>query len=393
MKKSISIIGGGPSAIFCAAFLDSNKFDITIYEKNKSLGRKFLVAGKGGFNLSHAEKTENFILKYTPHQFLSDSIENFSNSDLQCFLNTLNIPTYIGSSNRVYPEKEIKPIEVLNALLRFLNSKDMTLKTEYSWDGFDKFNNLIFNKDILIKSDYTIFALGGGSWKVTGSNSEWLDYFNKKNINTTPFYPSNCAYKIIWDKEILNNHIGKPFKNISLTCNNKTVKGEVVITKFGLEGNAIYALSPEIREHLNKGETANVFLDLKPMLSLNEIHNKLINNSVKKISERLKSEIKLSSIQIAVLKSNSTKEEFNNFEKLATLIKNLPLRITDSASLDEAISTVGGIDLSEIDSNFELKKLPNHFCIGEMLNYDAPTGGYLLQSCFSMGVAVARKIN
>ncbi|QOD59755.1 TIGR03862 family flavoprotein [Polaribacter haliotis] len=393
MKKKVSIIGGGSSALFVASFLDTKKFDVTIYEKNKTLGRKFLVAGKGGFNLTHSENITDFIERYTPSEFLKKALLNFDNNHFKDWLEEIGIETYIGSSKRIYPEKGIKPIEVLNAIISTLEKKNVAIKYNHTWLGFNAENELLFNKNQIVNSDYTIFALGGGSWKVTGSDGTWLDVFRNKGVSTTPFQVSNCAFGINWNSEFIKNFEGNPLKNIAITCDNKKQKGEAVITKFGLEGNAIYGLSPQIREALESNKKAQIYIDLKPTFTLDILTQKVKQSTYKNTTQVLKKELKLSEVQIGLLKNYLTKEAFLNEDLLIKNIKNFPLEITETANLDEAISTVGGISLNAVDHNFELKNLQNHFCIGEMLDWDAPTGGYLLQACASMGVLLAKNLN
>jgi uncharacterized flavoprotein (TIGR03862 family) len=390
MKKVVSIIGGGPAAMLLAAHLNTNLFDVTIYEKNKALGRKFLVAGKGGFNLTHSENLPEFIARYTPTDFLKEAITSFSNNDLRTWLNGLNLPTFVGSSKRIYPKEGIKPIEVLNAILDLIHQKDIQIKTQQNWLGWNNQEELIFESGLALTSDITIFSVGGGSWKKTGSAGEWTTYFENKNIETVPFEASNCAFKIDWNSDFLAKNEGKPLKNIEIHCKKHSKKGETIFTTFGIEGGAIYALSPQIREQLQQKNKATITIDLKPSLNLEEIIDKLHPG---KITQQLSNTIKLEQPKIDLLKSYLTKEEFIDLKILAQFIKNFPLEISGVSPVDEAISTVGGIALSEVDQNFELLKMPNNFTIGEMLNYDAPTGGYLLQSCFSMGVFLANHLN
>ena len=296
MKKSISIIGGGPAALMIASQLDENKFDVTIYERNPALGRKFLVAGDGGFNLTHSEEIELFISRYTPSSFFEKIISEFSNTDLRNWFASIGIETLIGSSKRVFPINGIKPIDVLNALLNDLKKKNVSIKTNHKWIGW-KNDNLIFSvtlsgaegqakEEIVVSPDITIFALGGGSWKVTGSDGSWTTYFSEKGIELIPFYSSNCAYEIKWKKEFIALAEGKSLKNIAISCKSKIKKGEVVITKFGLEGGAIYALSPEIRKQLKYDKEAEIVIDLKPHLSYEQIRDKFStrgNRSIKKL--------------------------------------------------------------------------------------------------------------
>ncbi|MBL1278840.1 MAG: NAD(P)-dependent oxidoreductase [Fluviicola sp.] len=392
-KTSIALIGGGASALFFAASIDSSKFSVTIYEKNKTLGRKFLVAGDGGFNLTHSEPTQQMIARYSPNDFLQDALLQFDNNSCREWLSDLGIATFIGSSKRIYPEKGIKPIEVLNAILQKIKENKVEIKYEQTWNGW-KDDKLLFNSSDVVVADIVIFALGGASWKVTGSDGSWLRYFEEKGIETLPFQASNCAYKVDWKSDFIKQFHGEPLKNISATCENKTQKGELVITEFGLEGNAIYALSPEIRRQLNNNKDASLFIDLKPHLSAENLKIKFENasNSSKNRTSILREKIKLSKTQVALLKSILSKDEFLDDAILLQKIKQLPIKITDLAPMDEAISTVGGIVLSEVSESFEIKKLPRYYCIGEMLDYDAPTGGYLLQACYSLARIVAKKI-
>jgi len=392
MKKNVAIIGGGTAGLLLAAFLDTDLYNVTIYEKKASLGRKFLVAGDGGFNLTHSEELTHFKTKYTPVSFLDNALEYFSNIDLRAWLLSIEIPTFVGSSGRVFPEKGIKPIDVLKRIEAFLIAKNVQFEFNKTFTGWNKENELEFNANEIIKSDYTVFALGGSSWKVTGSDGSWLDIFNKKGIDTLSFVASNCAFQIKWNENFIQKHEGKPLKNIAISINNKIQKGEAVITKFGIEGNAIYGLSPEIQAALASQKEVKVYVDFKPTIDLESLINK-INNSKSNSSTTLREVVKLSPTEIELLKLTLTKEEFLDIQTLAKFIKYFPLIIIGSAPIDEAISTSGGIDLNAVDTNFEIKKLKNQFCIGEMLDWNAPTGGYLIQACASMGVYLAGYLN
>ena len=393
MKKSVSIIGGGPAALILAALLDCEKFKVAIYEKNKTLGRKFLVAGKGGFNLTHSEPIGELIARYTPPHFLEKALLDFDNNDFRKWMDSIGIPTYIGSSKRVYPESGIKPIAVLNAILNVLDKQGVAIEYQHTWKGWTNENDIVFNTYTTIKSDYTIFAMGGGSWKVTGSDGTWLDLFERESIPVVPFQSSNCAYRVNWPEDFILEHEGSPLKNIAISCLNKRQKGEAVITRFGLEGNAIYALSPQIREELENHQKATISLDLKPTLRYEDLLEKIRKSTFKKTSETLQKEVKLSPAQIGLLKKYLSKETYLNSELLSQNIKKLSIEITGSALLNDAISTTGGIQLHAVDENFQLKNKKSNYCIGEMLDWDAPTGGYLLQACFSMGMHLARHLN
>lgn len=282
---------------------------------------------------------------------------------------------------------------MLNAIINKIQSNQVKIITNSTWLGWNKSKTLKFQNKSDIKADYTVFSLGGGSWSVTGSNGLWTKNFIDKGIQVYPFSPANCAYKIQWSNEFIKKHEGSPLKNITITCDNETQKGEVVITQFGIEGNAIYGLSPVIQKNLNKKKDSEIYIDFKPTLSREDIIKKIKNSKEKNISSKLKKTLKLSVSQIDLLKSISNKNEYQSKEFISSKIKAYPLLITDTSPLDQAISTSGGIALSEIDENFELKKINNTFCIGEMLDWNAPTGGYLLQACFSMGVYLAKYLN
>lgn len=392
MKKQVAIIGGGTASLFLAAFLNTDIYNVTIFEKKTALGRKFLVAGDGGFNLTHSEELSIFKSRYTPASFLDNALDYFSNTDLRKWLLSIGVPTFVGSSGRVFPEKGIKPNDVLNCIKSHLIKKNVKFEFNKTFTGWDKENTLEFNSKEIIKSDYVVFALGGSSWKVTGSDGSWLNTFHKKGVDTLPFKPSNCAYKINWNEKFIQNNQGKPLKNISISINNKTQKGEAVITKFGIEGNAIYGLSPEIQTILDTKKEVEVSIDFKPTLNLETLIKK-ITHSTANTTRTLKKEIKLSDTVVELLKIILTKDEFLDSQILAKIIKNFPLIIVGSAPIDEAISTSGGINLNAVDSNFELKKIKNNFCIGEMLDWNAPTGGYLIQACASSGVYLAHQLN
>ncbi len=376
--------------------LDEQKFSIHIYEKNAATGRKFLVAGDGGFNLTHSEDVEKFVTRYTPPYFLEKALRTFTNKDLCNWLSTIGIETYTGSSKRIFPKKGIKPIEVLNAFLKKLKTKNTHIHTQHVWLGWEENNALKFfnqGKEIVVTADYVVFALGGASWSVTGSDGHWLNVFEAKGINTISFQASNCGYEVTWPDDFLEKSEGSWLKNISVSCAGHTKKGELVITKRGIEGGAIYALSPQIREQLITNKSADITIDFKPMFSMEDITQKLSGTSGKSVTQLLNKELKLSVVQIDLLKAFVSKEDFIKPERLAVYIKQFPVSVTDTASVDEAISTVGGVCLTEIDRHFQLNKLSRQFVIGEMLNWDAPTGGYLLQACFSMGAHTAFYLN
>ena len=380
-----------------ACELDSQKFEISIYEKNATLGRKFLVAGDGGLNLTHSEKEANFIKRYTPFSFFEKAFSSFSNKDLIIWLKTLGIKTFVGSSGRVFPEQGVKPIEVLTVFLDKIKHNGVQIFTKHSLKNFSLEKGLLFeneNKLQELKSDVVVFCLGGASWPVTGSKGDWASLFKEKKIAVNSFEASNCSFKINWPQALVSKIEGKVLKNISVNCGTKTHLGEIVLTQAGIEGSGIYPLSPEIRAKLNKENSAEIIIDFKPNVSLEKIREKLNSKpSEKNITEQIKKHLNFTNGHIQLLKHFLSKEEYMDIITLSKKIKNFSLIITATGPLEDAISSVGGIDLNEIDDKYQLKKAPNHFAIGEMLDYDAPTGGYLLQSCFSMANYLAHYLN
>ena len=393
-KKRVSIIGGGSAGLFLAAMLDTSKYEIHIYEQKPTLGRKFLVAGKGGFNLTYHEKASEMVCRYKPSTFLATIIKTYGESDFRAWLDSICIPTYEGSSKRVFPEKGIKPVDVLNAIMRQIESNGVQIHTSHTCTSFDS-QRLIFqhkNEQLDVETDIVVWALGGASWSKTGSDGKWMDMFNKNEIKTNYFQASNCAFGVSWEENFIQSYESKPLKNILLKCGEKKHTGELVITKFGLEGNAIYPLSSEIRKQLNESGKATIYLNLKPMWSKDKIFKKLNDNKDKSKTKVLTDFINLSKTSIALLKSLTKKSSFQSNELLSEMIVRLPIEIISTGTIEEAISTVGGVDLSAINTDLALNILPNHYVIGEMLDYDAPTGGYLLQSCWSMAKWVCTRM-
>jgi uncharacterized flavoprotein (TIGR03862 family) len=396
MKKSLAIVGGGSAALMLAASLDPEKFEVTVFEKNAALGRKFLVAGDGGFNLTHSEAVELMAPRYIPQDFIKPFICQFSNQDFRQWLVSIGIPTFVGSSQRVFPEQGIKPIQVLNAILKVLKTKGVILKPNHQWLGWNVAGALRFahkTEEVIVKSDVVVFALGGGSWSKTGTDGTWLPYFAEKGISIQQFEASNCAFKVDWPEAILNSITGKPLKNIQLKVGDISKKGELVITRFGLEGGVVYGFVPKIREALKLNDELAITIDLKPSLTESEIESCLNERGPKSTKRVLKEQLNIGETALLLLKSLLNKEQYVDAALLAKKIKQLPIQVKGLSPLEEAISSVGGIPLTELDNNLQFIKLPKHYAIGEMLNWDAPTGGYLLQACFSMGWGLAQNLN
>jgi len=385
--KFVKIFGGGPSALIAADFL-SSKFHVEIFEKEKNIGQKFLVAGKGGFNLTNNLDGNELADKYYPCDFLKNAILNFGSKSVREWLRNLNIETFTGTSGRVFAGKKYKPIDVLNSIRKSLIKKNVEIYTNHNFIGFDENNKPIVETTSkkFHRNEYYIFSLGGASWPNTGSDGRWLEHFNKIGISTNPFQASNCGINIKWPKRIIDHHVGKPLKNIRVKAGNFISSGEAVITNYGLEGNAIYSLIPSLRAAKNKG-TLKISIDFKPNNSVENLGSKI--RSTSSTSEGYKKLFNLNSTELSLLKSFTSKEEFTQPKIFVKGLKSLEIIVDSLRPIDESISTVGGIKTTDLNNDFSLKKYPNIYTIGEMVDWDAPTGGFLLQGCFSMGYHVA----
>lgn len=389
-KRNIYLIGGGPACITAALFL-SERYNVTLYEKGKSIGRKFLVAGKGGFNLTNSLSGDLLQQQYSPHPALQKSLKEFGSEEVRNWLEEISITTFVGSSGRVFPTKGIKPIAVLNAMIAVLERNKVTLKMNHEFVGFSANNRPIIRHSAgkeEIKEGIVVFGLGGGSWKKTGSNSDWLSYFTEINIKTRPFESSNAGINITWPTEFIEKYGGIPLKNISLSVGEITTKGEALITEYGLEGNAVYPIAGTIREALKNGTDTSLYIDFKPANSVEQLKNKISTIKPKNYGYALN----LNKVTIQLIKNTVDKETYLNPNLFVNHIKRTALKINSLRPIEETISTVGGICTDETDTNFRLRKYTDFFVIGEMLDWDAPTGGFLLQGCFSSGYTAAHFI-
>ncbi|MDN3665539.1 NAD(P)/FAD-dependent oxidoreductase [Algibacter miyuki] len=395
--KKLTIIGAGPAALMLAAQIDTTKYEVTLCEKKNTVGRKFLVAGEGGLNLTFNASLEALIAQYHPSAFMEPSLREFTNQDFINWLNKRGVSTFVGSSNRVFPERGVKPIEVLKTMVDHVASRGIQFQLNTTWTGWNTDGQVTFEKtgktSEIVKSDIVVFALGGASWKVTGSDGHWKSAFENKGINVKPFRAANCAFEVPWNSDFIKIHQGKPLKNIALSFNGLFAKGELVVSEFGLEGNAIYALSRKIQDQLLTKKEVVIHLDLKPKTTLEVLKSKYKKSTRSKVTDILKHDLNLDRTAVGVLKQFTDKNTFSNPNLLVETIKAVPVVIKSAGVLDEAISTLGGVALDEIDANFLLKKIPNTYIIGEMLDWYAPTGGYLLQGCFSMGATLAKYFN
>lgn len=387
--KKIILIGGG-SANLLAADLLNQSAEVYIYEKGKTLGRKFLVAGKGGFNLTNSAVGKSLLNHYSSIDFFQPILAKFDSNATQKWLKRMGIPTFIGSSGRVFPEKGIKPIEVLQAIKKRLDKQGVQFHFHHEFIGFNEQYLPVVrfqNQQIALQADHYIFALGGASWPVTGSDGSWLSTFEKIGVKTIPFQSSNCGVNITWKATFLEKYEGKPLKNIQISIGDFSKKGEAMITKYGLEGNAIYPSIPTVRQFLNSGQMPILHLDLKPNNTKEELLKKVENQNI--LPKNYGYTFNLNKTELALAKAFSNKETYLSAPNFAVFLKTIPIPIQSLRPLGEAISTVGGIDLQEVTQHLTLKKHPHISVIGEMLDWDAPTGGFLLQGCFATAWAAA----
>jgi uncharacterized flavoprotein (TIGR03862 family) len=383
--KKIGIVGAGPAGLMAGYELLKQGHEVHFYDQKKGAGRKFLVAGNGGFNLTHSEGIERFKERYN-RQAIKNAVDDFSNEATITWLHEIGIDTYVGSSGKIFPKVGVKPIEVLEAWMKTLRNNGASFHFSNKLIDFCE-NTLTFLENELHKTnefDFVIFALGGGSWTKTGSTGDWMDLFSSKGIQCLPFQASNSGLEIEeWSRLI--PLAGELLKNVTVKCGSFIKHGDVRITKYGLEGPPIYFVNRGFRE-----EKCALQIDLKPTKTTEQVRN--ILDQGKNNTDSLKL-LNLSKSAIQFIKSITTMEQFTNKDCLTNVIKELKFKKLKLRPVEEVISTVGGIDMSEVDANFQLKKVPRVFVCGEMLDWDAPTGGYLLQACFSTGYRVAQTID
>jgi uncharacterized flavoprotein (TIGR03862 family) len=389
----VALFGGGPASLM-AAYQLGEKHEVHIFEKGKRVGRKFLVAGNGGFNLTNQAKGEELMAVYSNHPKLHQALLDFSTNDTRNWLSQLGIETFIGSSGRVFPEKGIKPTQVLQKIMDALEERNVQVHLDHSFIGFDQAKKPIVSdneNEITIEADHYIFGLGGGSWSKTGANSDWFKHFNAINVQTLPFQASNCGVDVDWGDEFQKKFAGTPLKNIAVQAYGESCKGEAIITEYGLEGNAIYPLVPAIRDTLAKKERAYMFIDFKPNSTVEMLQSKITSAALK--PKNYTYTFNISKAVHAIAKRNLNKETYLNPKAFAASLKEVLVPVIGLRSVEEAISTVGGISMDEVDEHFRLIKHPNISIVGEMLDWDAPTGGFLLQGCFSTGFKVGQFLN
>ena len=394
MTKEIAIIGGGPSGLMAAEILSANGFKVTIYERKPTFGRKFLMAGRGGLNISHSENLDSFIKKYgMKSNIFKTVIDNFSPEKLRKWCEGLGEKTFIGSSGRIFPQS-FKSSPLLRAWLGRLEKQNVIFKLNHDWLGWDQ-NNLIFktkNGKIAVPSNTTILSLGGASWPKLGSDGSWVKILEREGVKISPLQPSNCGFVTEWSIVFSKKFEGKSLKSITLSFQDKKKHGELIITKNGVEGGAIYALSAFLREEININGSAQILLDLKPDFSIEEIQKRLLKPKLKlSMSNYLRKTLNLSDVAIGLIMELPDRNNWVQ-NKIINAIKFYKLNLQKPFTIDRAISSAGGVTFNSVNDNFMLINKPNVYVAGEMLDWEAPTGGYLLQACIANGAYVANII-
>jgi len=397
-KTQVAIIGAGPAGLMAAEVLAGGGAGVTVYDAMPSAGRKFLMAGRGGLNLTHSEPLPEFLMRYGEAQpRLAPAISAFPPASLRAWSEALGQPTFIGSSGRVFPTT-FKASPLLRAWLRRLDAMGVELALRHRWTGWNDHGQLLFQTPDgkrVVDARATVLALGGASWPRLGSNGGWVETLAAKGVAVSPLRPANCGFTVAWSEIFRDRFEGEPLKGIALSFGSHSVRGEVIITRAGLEGGAIYALSAVLREAIANAGKATLHVALRPDLQMQDLMAQLsrprgrqsLSNFLRKAAHLSPAAIGL--LQEAAIASGVPLSSVSS-ASLAGLINDVPVELNGIASIARAISTAGGISFDELDADFMIRRLPGIFAAGEMLDWEAPTGGYLLQASFATGAAAGR---
>ena len=391
----VVVIGAGPAGLMAAEVLAQGGATVTVFDAMASAGRKFLMAGRGGLNLTHSEPLPAFLARYreaAPR--LEPAISAFPPETLREWSAALEQPTFIGSSGRVFPES-FKASPLLRAWLRRLDSQGVRFVFRHRWIGWDEHGRLRFRTpdgERVIEARAIVLALGGASWPRLGSDGTWADVLSAKGVVISPLRPANCGFTVAWSDIFRDRFEGQPLKGVEFKFGSQIIRGEAIITRTGIEGGAIYTLSAELRETILKSGDATLHVALQPDLRPNELAARLsVSRGKQSFSNFLRKTASLSPVTIGLLQEAAGgKLAALSPEALARLIGDVPIKLNGVAPIVRAISTAGGIALDELDESFMLRRLPGVFAAGEMLDWEAPTGGYLLQASFATGAAAGR---
>jgi uncharacterized flavoprotein (TIGR03862 family) len=395
---TVAIIGAGPAGLMAAEVLAQGGARVTIYDAMPSAGRKFLLAGRGGLNLTHSEARPEFLARYGAAKTqLAPAIEAFPPDALRAWSEALGQPTFVGSSGRVFP-KAFKASPLLRAWLRRLDAMGVRLVLRHRWSGWNDDGHLLFETpdgQRAVDARATVLALGGASWPRLGSDGAWAETLAAKAVRIAPLRPANCGFTVAWSEIFRDRFEGHPLKGVALSFGPHSVRGEAMITRTGIEGGAVYALSAELREAIVAAGETTLYVALRPDLTSVEVSARLSAPRGKQsLSNYLRKAAHLSPAGIGLLQEGAIASggllASLSPENLAGLINAVPVRLNGTAPIARAISTAGGISFDELDADFMIRRLPGVFAAGEMLDWEAPTGGYLLQASFATGAAAGR---
>ncbi len=397
-----TVIGGGPGGLIAAEVLAGAGVQVTVYEHMASVGRKFQLAGRGGLNLTHSEPLEQLLGRYGPARpRLEAAIRAFDPAALRHWSAGLGQPTFVGSSGRVFPES-FRATPLLRAWLARLGELGVSVEVRHRWLGWGRTPDgaidpqlsrlrRVDGSEFEVAADLLVLALGGASWPRVGADGSWVESVTDAGVEVSPLRPANCGVLVDWSSEFVDRFDGVPVKNVIVDVAGVPVRGELMVTAGGIEGGPIYAQSASIRQQLDRDRRCRIVLDLHPDRSVDDLAERLAGRRAKEsTSHLLRRAAGLTPVAIGLLREATANDLPPDAAGLAALIKSTPVVVASTMPIDRAISTAGGIALDEVDERFMLRRLPGTFVVGEMLDWEAPTGGYLLQAAFSTGVAAAR---
>lgn len=391
-KKQIAIIGGGPAGLMAAEGLSASGHAVTVYEAMPTVARKFLLAGKSGLNITHSEDYARFVTRFgKAGDRLRSALDGFTPADVRAWAEGLGTETFTGSSGRVFPTV-MKASPLLRAWIARLEGQGVEILTRHRWTGFED-GGYAFQTPkghLIIHPDAALLALGGASWPRLGSNAAWVPWLCKKGAAVSPFRPANCGFDVDWSETFRERFAGEPLKSVTATSPAGTFPGEFVISRHGIEGSLVYAHAAALRDELEDGKPASLFIDLAPGRSPERLAGDLARQDRKaSLSNRLRKGAGLDGTKIALLRERASETDLKDPLSLAGLIKSLPIPLTRPRPIAEVISSAGGIEWSALADGYMLKAVPGLFAAGEMLDWEAPTGGYLLTACLATGRAAA----
>ncbi|MBX3505823.1 MAG: TIGR03862 family flavoprotein [Parvibaculum sp.] len=385
-----AIIGGGPAGLAAAERL-CEVAEVHVFDAMPSLGRKFLLAGKSGLNITHGEAFETFLTRFGPaRERLEHALRGFAPEAIRDWAAGLGIETFEGSSGRIFP-RAMKASPLLRAWLARLAGKGVTFHPRHKWTGWTDTGTLRFETpagEVTFEADAAVLALGGASWPRLGSDALWVPLLEARGIEIAPLRAANCGFDAAWSALMKERFAGAPVKSVTLSCDGESVKGDFVVTETGVEGSAVYALAAHLRDAIERSGEAVLRLDLAPDRSEERLARDLaIPRGKASLANHLRKKAGIDGVKAALLREGAAQDIFSDPAAIAHAIKHLEVRLLRPRPIAEAISSAGGIALSELDADFMLAKLPGIFAAGEMLDWEAPTGGYLLSACLATGRA------